>query len=102
MRPHVGDVDMGQQLHAGEPLSGSMVWVARHPRDYDLSIALVHIDVSSTPVPKPGAPDRQVLLVDIVYHYISIFSLLPIHRASRGRPSRQLNGRWPGHPLVWG
>ena len=29
--PHVGNVDMGQQLHAGEPLSDSMVWVARHP-----------------------------------------------------------------------
>src|ERR1700733_10607263 len=52
--PHAGNVVMGQQLRDGNPLRGSMVWVARHPRDYDLSIALGRIDVSSTPVPRPG------------------------------------------------
>jgi hypothetical protein len=71
--PHAGNAAMGQQLRAGNPLRGSMVWVARHPRDYDLSIALARVDVSSTPVPRPGPPDRQVLLVDIVYHHVSIF-----------------------------
>jgi hypothetical protein len=84
--PHVGNVAMGQQLRDGNPLRGSMVWVVRHPRDYDLSIALAHIDVSSTPVPQPGPPDRQVLLVDIVYHYISIFIFITDSPGQVGPP----------------
>ncbi len=71
--PHIGNFAMGRRLHDGDVLRDSIVWVARHPRDYDLSIALAHLDVSSTPVPRLGPPDRQVLLVDIVYHYMSIF-----------------------------
>lgn len=63
---------MGRQLRNGSPLRGSLVWVARHPRDYDLSLALAHIDVSATYLPRPGPPDRQILLTMIVYHYISI------------------------------
>jgi hypothetical protein len=70
--PHVGNVAMGQQLRHGNPLRGSLVWVGRHPQDYDISIGLAQIDVSATPVPQPGPPDRQVLLVSIVYHYVSI------------------------------
>jgi hypothetical protein len=68
----VGDLPMGQQLRGVNPLRGSVVWVARHPRDYDLSIALGQIDVSATPVPEPGPADRRILLTSIVYHYISI------------------------------
>jgi hypothetical protein len=70
--PRVGDLPMGQRLRGDNPLRGSVVWVARHPRDYDLSIALEQIDVSATPIPEPGSPDRQILLTSIVYHYISI------------------------------
>jgi hypothetical protein len=69
--PRVGNLAMGQRLHAGSPLRGSGVWIARHPRDYDLSIALAQIDVSATPIPRPGPPDRRILLTSIVYHNIS-------------------------------
>jgi hypothetical protein len=84
--PHVGNAALGQRLREGKLLRGSMVWVARHPRDYDLSIALGHVDVSSTPVPRPGPPDRQVLLVDIVYHYISIFIFITDSPGQLGPP----------------
>lgn len=71
--PRVGNVAMGQVLRAGSSLRGSFVWAARNRRDYDISIGLAHIDVSATPIPRPGPPDRQVLLVAIVYHHISFF-----------------------------
>ncbi len=70
--PRVGNLVMGHQLRQDNPLHGSLVWAARHPRDYDLSIALSQIDVSATPVPQPGPPDRRILLVSFVYHYVSI------------------------------
>jgi hypothetical protein len=84
--PHVGNATLGQRLRDGKLLRGSMAWVARHPRDYDLSIGLSHIDVSSTPVPRPGPPDRQVLLVNIVYHYISIFIFITDSPGQLGPP----------------
>jgi hypothetical protein len=70
--PRVGDLAMGQRLRKNSPLRGSVVWIGRHPRDYDLSIALEQIDVSATPIPEPGPPDRRILLTSIVYHYMSI------------------------------
>jgi hypothetical protein len=70
--PRVGNVSMGKRLCAGSPLAGSQIWLARHPRDYDLAIALARMDVSATPMPRPGPPDRRVLLASIVYHRVSI------------------------------
>lgn len=70
--PRVVSIEMGTRLRSGKPLRGGMVWAARHPRDYDLSIGLVHIDISNTPVPQPGPPDRQILLVAIVYHFMTL------------------------------
>jgi len=70
--PGVGNAAMGQMLREGAPLRGSLVWVARHPRDYDISLGLAQIDVSATPVARPGPPDRRVLMVAITYHYMSI------------------------------
>ena len=37
------------------------------PRDYDLSLALTHIDVSSA----PGRPVRQIAFTAIVYHQVT-------------------------------
>ncbi len=68
----VANVKMGRQLRSGSPLRGAMVWAARHPQDYDLGIGFVHIDISRTPDPQPGPPDRQVLLVGIVYHFMTV------------------------------
>lgn len=70
--PRVGNVVMGQALRQGNPLRGSVVLLARNPRDYDISLGLEQIDVSATPVVIPGPPDRRVLMVAIVYHHISI------------------------------
>lgn len=70
--PRVATTAMGSRLRAGAPLRSAMVWVARHPRDYDLSIGLAHIEVSATPIPEPGPADRRVLLVAIVYHFITV------------------------------
>lgn len=71
--PRVGTVAMGQSLREGSPLRESLVWVARHPRDYDISVGMAQLDVSTTFVPRPGPPDRRVLMVSIVYHYLNIF-----------------------------
>jgi hypothetical protein len=90
-QPGVASVIMGRQLAAGKPLRASMVWAARHPRDYDLSVALAHINVSATPWPRPGGPDRQIALVAVVYHFVTFLVFvtdrpgqppppLPIHR----------------------
>ena len=67
---------MGQQLASGFPLRGSLVWMARHPRDYDLSVGLAHINVSKTSVPQPGEPDSQIALVSIVYHRVCFLSFI--------------------------
>ncbi len=72
----VGNVRMFQSLRAGQPLRGSLVWVARNHADYDVGLALEQVDVSATPIPRPGAADRRVLLVEIVYHYITILVLI--------------------------
>jgi hypothetical protein len=68
----VGNVEMGRQLSRHEPLPYSQVWLCRHPRDYDLSIALAQVDVSATEVARPDPPDRRALLVAVVYHHFSV------------------------------
>jgi hypothetical protein len=69
-RPRVATTAMGQQLAASTPLRGGLVWLARHPRD-------------STPVPRPGAPDSQIALVSIVYHWVTFLTFIT------DRPGRQ-------------
>lgn len=95
-RPRVASTAMGQQLAAGTPLRGGLVWLARHPRDYDLSIAHVHLDVSSTPVPRPGEPDSQIALVSIVYHWVT-FLIFITDRPGQQPPPLPLD-RWS---LLW-
>jgi len=68
----VANVGMGKRLRSGSPLRGAMVWAAGHPQDYDLGIGFAHIDISRTPDPQPGPPDRQILLVGIVYHFMTL------------------------------
>lgn len=70
--PRVATTIMGRTLRAGQPIRGSIVRAARHPRDYDLSIGFAHLEVSSTPDPRPGPPDRRVLLAAIVYHFVTL------------------------------
>lgn len=70
--PRLGTVAMGKRLCELRPLAGSQVWLARHPKDYELAVALAQIEVSATPIPRPGPPDRRVLLASIVYHHLSI------------------------------
>jgi hypothetical protein len=94
--PRVADVAMGKQLRSGQPLRGVIVWAARHPRDYDLSIALAHIEISATPVARPGPADRRVLLVAIVYHYMTLLVFIPSD-PSQVPPPVQLDG-WT---LIW-
>jgi hypothetical protein len=68
----VGTVSMFETLRTGQPLRGSMVWIARNHADYDIKMALAQVDVSATPIPRVGPPDRRALLAEIVYHYITI------------------------------
>ncbi len=95
-RRRVATTGMGQQLAARTPLRGGLVWLARHPRDYDLSIAHVHLDVSSTPVPRPGNPDSQIALVWIVYHWVT-FLIFITDRPGQQPPPLALD-RWS---LLW-
>lgn len=95
-RPRVVSTAMGRHLANGVPLRGGLVWLARHPLDYDLSIALVHIDVSSTPVPRPGPPDSQIVLVAIVYHWVT-FLIFISDRPGQRPPPLPLD-RWS---LLW-
>jgi hypothetical protein len=73
---HVGTVAMGQEVREGRPVRGSQVWAARNTQDADMGVALAQLDVSATPVPQPGPPDRRALMVEIVYHYISLLVLI--------------------------
>jgi hypothetical protein len=95
-RPRVVTTAMGRQLGVGTPLRGSLVWLARHPRDYDLSLALAHLNVSATQVPQPGEPDSQVALVSIVYHWVS-FLIFITDKPGRQPPPLPLD-RWS---LLW-
>jgi hypothetical protein len=60
---HVATVGMGQEVRVGRPVRGSQVWAARNTRDSGMGIALAQIDVSATPVPQPGPPDRRALMM---------------------------------------
>jgi hypothetical protein len=95
-RPRVVTTAMGQQLAAGTSLRGSLIWLARHPRDYDLSIALAHLNVSATHVPQPGEPDSQIALVAIVYHSVS-FLIFITDKPGQQPPPLPLD-RWS---LLW-
>ncbi len=70
-RPRVMTGLMGRDLAADKPLRGSLVSMARHPRDYDLSLALAHIEVSSTFAPRQEDPVRQIAYTAIVYHQVT-------------------------------
>jgi hypothetical protein len=84
--PRVGTVAMGQMLREGTPLRGSLVWAARHPRDYEISVGQAQLDVSATFVPRPGPADRRVLMVSIVYHYLNIFVFITDSPGQAGPP----------------
>jgi hypothetical protein len=84
--PRVGTVSMGKRLCGLRPLAGSQVWLARHPRDYEIALALAQIEVSDTPIPRPGPPDRQVLLASIVYHHLSILVFIADSPGQQRRP----------------
>jgi hypothetical protein len=68
----VGTAAMGLEVRAGRPLRGSRVWVACNTRDSDIGIALAQMDISATRVPQPGPPDRRSLMVEFVYHQITM------------------------------
>jgi hypothetical protein len=70
-RPRVMTEEMGRHLAEGKPLRGGLVWMARHPRDYDLALALALIDVSSTFAPRQDDPVRQIAFTAIVYHWVT-------------------------------
>jgi hypothetical protein len=72
----VGTVAMGQEVRAGRPVRGSQVWAACNTRDCDMGVALAQIDISATPAPQPGPPDRRALMVEIVYHRITMLVLI--------------------------
>jgi len=72
----VGTAAMGQEVRAGRPVRGSQVWAARNTRDSDMGVALAQIDVSATLVPQPGPPDRRALMMEIVYHHITLLVLI--------------------------
>jgi hypothetical protein len=76
-RAHVANAAMGEQLRSGSPIRGAMVWAARNADDYDLGIGLAHLDISDTPIPRPGPADRQMLLTEIIYHYMTLFVFIP-------------------------
>jgi hypothetical protein len=95
-QPQVVTTAMGQHLAAGTPLRGSLVWLARHPRDYDLSLGLAHINVSSTPIPQPGQPDRQIALVSIVYHWVTFLIFITDRPGQQPPPMSLHTGRFSG------
>ena len=74
--PKVAGPAMGQRLRQGAPVRGSLVWAARHPADFMLSIALVHLLVGRSRKPVPGEVDRHVMLTAITYHYVTFLILL--------------------------
>jgi hypothetical protein len=76
VRDRVGTVAMGQEVRAGRPVRGSQVWAARNTLDSDMGVALAQIDVSATPAPRPGPPDRRALMVEIIYHHITMLVLI--------------------------
>jgi hypothetical protein len=61
---------MGQEVRAGRPLRGSQVWAARNTRDAETGVGLAQMDISATPVLRPGPPDRRALMVETVYHHM--------------------------------
>jgi hypothetical protein len=91
--PRVGTVSMGRRLCEPNPLAASQVWLARHPRDYDLAVALAQMEISDTPIPRPGPPDRQVLLASIVYHHLSILVFITDSPGQQAGPKPAL-GQW--------
>jgi hypothetical protein len=62
---------MGQRLRSGKLLLGSLVWATRNARDFGLSIAQAQMDVSNTPIVRPGDPYRRVLLTAIAHHFLT-------------------------------
>jgi hypothetical protein len=56
-----------------------------------LSIGLAHLEVSGTPDPVPGLPDRHVLLVSIIYHFVT-FLVFITDRPGQMPPPIPLDG----------
>ncbi len=71
-RPMVCNTVMGQRLRTGKLLLGALVWAARNSGNFELSISHAQMDVSNTPVARPGDPSRRVLLTIVVYHYLTL------------------------------
>src|SRR5258708_37932644 len=61
-----------RRLHPPPPGSRAPPQVTRRMA----AAVLEQAKVSATPIPRPGAADRPVLLVEIVYHYTTILVLI--------------------------
>jgi hypothetical protein len=99
-RPRVMTTQMGRHIAEGKPLRGGLVWMARHPRDYDLGLALIHIDVSSTFAPRQDDPVRQIAFTAIVYHQVT-FLVFITDSPGLQAPPLQID-RWTRLWPAWG
>jgi hypothetical protein len=95
--PHIVNVSMGQRLRSRKPFRGSIVWTARHPNDYMLSIGKGTIEISGTPTVRPGDKSRFVMLTAITYHYLTLLTFITDTpgQVSPPIPIKQWSLIWP-------
>jgi hypothetical protein len=74
--PRVASTSMGQRLRQDDTLRGCLVWIARHPADFGLSIASAHVEIGAAPKPVPGETDRHAMLTAITYHYVTFLAFI--------------------------
>ena len=99
-RPQVMTGQMGRHLAEGKPIRGGLVWMARHPRDYDLALARAHIDVSSIFAPRQDDPVRQIAFTAILYHQVT-FLVFITDAPGLQAPPLQID-RWTRLWPAWG
>jgi len=95
--PRVGTVSMGQELCAGRPVASSTIFLAQVPRDDAYEVLLSQMDVSATPDPRPGQPDRRILTVAIVSHRLCMLVFIADSPGPVGPPlsALQWSPLWP-------
>ncbi len=97
--PRVGDTSMGARITAGKTIRGSTVWLARNRDDLELRIGQAQIEVSDTPVVRPGDPCRLILKTAIIWHHLTFLVYVPdsdtVGKQGPQRPIDQWTLAWP-------
>ncbi len=97
-RPLVSSTAMGQRLRSGKlPVWLNSLGGAKH-WNFDLAIAQGQIDVSGTPIVRPGDPFRRVLLTMIIYNFLTFLVFITDSPGQQVEPSFRLDlwsRTWP-------